>query len=318
MPVTVHTCREHGLFVYSADPQYRAQSNTQMDGVFRANFVSRLLIGGHDFGEHTGPLSIKCARRGEELYEVGRGRHRVDSSSYLILNEGQTYRSKVEYGQQIESFCIWFQSGFAERAHAALHRSHQHLLDDPGLKSSSVTFFERNHLHDRSVSPVLDAIHEAVTQGHAESAWLEERFHQLIARMLEVHRGIYREVERVPALRASTREELYRRLYRARDFIEASLTLPTSLNDAAAAADLAPHHFLRSFKQLFGETPCRYQTRRRMEKARELVLKSDLAITEICYEVGFESPGSFSWDFRRRYGLSPAQLRAGAGRSLPA
>src|SRR5437016_3053195 len=129
MSVPIYTCAEHGLHVYSADPKYVRGSGDGMNGVFRSNFVSRLVTGRIDFGKHTGPLSLKCTRRGEEMYHVGRGRYRVNPESYLILNEGQTYSSGVEDQQSIESFCIWFQAGFAERVLATVQNSPGRLLD---------------------------------------------------------------------------------------------------------------------------------------------------------------------------------------------
>jgi len=67
--------------------------------------------------------------------------------------------------------------------------------------------------------------------------------------------------------------------------------------------------FLRTFKQIFHLTPHQYLTQLRLEQARKLLTRSDLPVTDICFSVGFESPGSFSWLFRRRVGCSPEAFR---------
>ncbi|MCW3051911.1 MAG: transcriptional regulator, AraC family, partial [Chthonomonadales bacterium] len=134
--------------------------------------------------------------------------------------------------------------------------------------------------------------------------------------MLCAHRNIFREMEQIPAIRAATREELYMRLHLARDFMEANLNLPLTVPEIAQQACLSTHHFLRMFKQVFQETPHQYLTRRRMERARQMLILSDVSVTQICFALGFESLGSFSWLFRARTGLSPEQFRLQARRGV--
>src|SRR5438477_467895 len=82
--------------------------------------------------------------------------------------------------------------------------------------------FTRTYPHDRLVSPLLFTIHHAMGQPWITHGWLEEQNHRLIERLPLVHREIGQEIERLPAVRASTRVEIYQRLHRARDFMRAS------------------------------------------------------------------------------------------------
>jgi AraC-like DNA-binding protein len=63
------------------------------------------------------------------------------------------------------------------------------------------------------------------------------------------------------------------------------------------------------FKAVFGETPHRYRSRAQIEKAKHLLILTDLSITDICMAVGFSSPGSFSTLFRRCVGMSPSEFQ---------
>jgi AraC-like DNA-binding protein len=85
----------------------------------------------------------------------------------------------------------------------------------------------------------------------------------------------------------------------------------------AAAALTSEAHFIRTFKQTFGETPHRYLQRRRLERAMALLRETERPVTEICLDVGFTSLGTFSRTFTRVLGMSPtayrAAWRAGAG-----
>ena len=68
-------------------------------------------------------------------------------------------------------------------------------------------------------------------------------------------------------------------------------------------------HFIRTFKQTFGETPHRYLQRRRLERAMALLRETDRPVTDICLEVGFASLGTFSRTFSRVLGMSPSSYR---------
>jgi AraC-like DNA-binding protein len=103
--------------------------------------------------------------------------------------------------------------------------------------------------------------------------------------------------------------EVYQRLYHARRFIDANYHLPIDLDQIARQAFFSPYHFLRLFKQTFYQTPHEYLTERRIEKAKQLLISSDLSITEVCLEIGFESLGSFSTLFHKHTGHPPKLYR---------
>jgi len=128
--------------------------------------------------------------------------------------------------------------------------------------------------------------------------------------LLFVHERTCRDVARIPAVRAATREELYRRVYLARDYIAASYDQPITLDSVARVASLSPNHLLRTFKQAFGQTPHQYLTAVRLTRARHLLATTERSVTDICMSVGFESLGSFSWLFRRQIGMPPNAFRA--------
>ncbi|MEU9481332.1 helix-turn-helix transcriptional regulator [Streptomyces sp. NPDC048191] len=82
------------------------------------------------------------------------------------------------------------------------------------------------------------------------------------------------------------------------------------LDAVAACAGYSRYHFLRAFKDAYGETPGQYLTHRRIERAEEMLRSANLTVTEICTLVGFSSLGTFSARFKARTGLTPSQYRA--------
>lgn len=256
-----------------------------------------------------GPLSIKCFFRGRAFYDVGVGRYAVDDRSYLILNEGQTYSVDLDSENEIESFCIFFEHGVAESVQRSLSTKTSQLLDEPDKPARGINFFEKTYPHDEILSPALLHLRAQTSRTKNETAGLAEHLHEVVERLLLVHTAVRRQVESIPALRASSREELYRRLHRARDFAAACFDEPITLNDMARVACLSTNHFLRTFKQAFHQTPHQYLTRIRLERAQGLLAQTDQPVTDVCFAVGFESLGSFSWLFRQRVGLAPEAYR---------
>jgi len=103
-------------------------------------------------------------------------------------------------------------------------------------------------------------------------------------------------------------EDTFTRVLRARDAIHARYAEPLRLGQLAREAALSPFHFLRIFRSAFGETPHQYLTRVRIEAAKRLLL-ADAPVTDVCFEVGFQSLGSFSALFARRVGAPPSAFR---------
>jgi AraC-like DNA-binding protein len=108
-------------------------------------------------------------------------------------------------------------------------------------------------------------------------------------------------------------EELNRRLLRARDAMDRAYAEPLDVRAVAAVAHLSEAHFIRSFRAAFGETPHRYLQRRRVERAMFLLRETDRSVTDICFDVGFTSLGTFSRTFREIVGETPSGYRLGHG-----
>lgn len=96
---------------------------------------------------------------------------------------------------------------------------------------------------------------------------------------------------------------------RARDLIDRDYAEPLDLDAIAASAGYSRYYFVRAFRAAYGETPGRYLSRRRVERAQELLRSVNLTVTEVCHMVGFTSLGSFSTRFRELVGVPPSQFQ---------
>ncbi|WP_033337508.1 helix-turn-helix domain-containing protein [Catenuloplanes japonicus] len=112
--------------------------------------------------------------------------------------------------------------------------------------------------------------------------------------------------------------ELLSHLRRARDHIDRHSADPLDLDALARVAGVSKYHFARSFRTVYGQTPIRYLTRRRIARAQDLLRAANLTVTEVCMTVGFASLGSFSARFSALVGESPAAYqRRWAARGAP-
>ncbi|WP_345702090.1 helix-turn-helix transcriptional regulator [Kitasatospora terrestris] len=100
------------------------------------------------------------------------------------------------------------------------------------------------------------------------------------------------------------------RLRRARDRMDRDYAEPLDVPALARVALMSAGHFSRSFRAAFGETPYSYLMTRRIERAKALLRRGDLSVTEVCMAVGCTSLGSFSTRFTELVGESPSAYRA--------
>lgn len=98
-------------------------------------------------------------------------------------------------------------------------------------------------------------------------------------------------------------------LRRARDLMDREYSRPLDVPTMARAALMSPAHFARQFRAAYGETPYTYLMTRRIERAKALLRRGDLSVTDVCMAVGCTSLGSFSSRFTELVGESPSAYR---------
>lgn len=98
-------------------------------------------------------------------------------------------------------------------------------------------------------------------------------------------------------------------LIRLQEWIENNLHLPLTIADLAMQVQLSEYHFAHMFKQSTGLPPHQYVLKKRLEKARHLILNTQAGLTDIALDCGFSSASHFSHRFKHYYGYAPSQIR---------
>ena len=103
--------------------------------------------------------------------------------------------------------------------------------------------------------------------------------------------------------------EALKALRRAKDSMDRDYAQPLDVPALARGALMSAGHFARSFRAAYGETPYSYLMTRRIERAKALLRRGDMSVTDVCFAVGFGSLGTFSRTFREVVGESPTVYR---------
>lgn len=292
-------------------PQYLFPDGAKIGA---ANVVLHARAKQHHVSDYAGPLSIKTVLSGRVAWMVGGRELVVDRSSFLVLSDGEKYSMDIAAARPVETCCVFFTRGFVEQVALDATSPVERALDDPRRLAPPLPYLSALHSdRERGLTWRAHTLARRCRQALTPSAW-EQDFLLLAEALLGLYEQIRLQCARVPALRHATREELFRRLLRGRDYMHSWSSGPVSLADVARVACVSPFHFHRAFSQAFGETPHAYLTAVRLAHARER-LETGVSVVEACLEAGFSSPSAFSRLFRSQFGEPPSAIRRKFARS---
>ncbi len=261
-------------------------------------------------GDHISRLSIRCVLNGMQYYRLGSHDHVITPDSYLLINQGETYRTAFAADYEVEMMLVAFRPGFAEDLLYGLVTPDDQLLDNPfDTCSQPVLFFEQVYPQDPYIVRTFARLREYISSSSGDRTELDSIYTGLLLRLLQNHRNLSSTIASLSPVKHSTRVELYRRLSMAKDYIDAHLHTDISLDTIARVACISKYHFLRLFKEVYHTTPHRYITAQRLSRAAFLLKKTARPVASIYREVGFEDGGSFGRLFRRSFGTTPVSYR---------
>jgi len=289
----------------SQRPQYLFPDGAQIGA---SNVVLHARAKQHRVSNYAGPLSIKTVLSGRVGWIVGGRQLVVDRSSFLVLSDGEKYSMDIAAAKPVETCCVFFGRGFVEQVALDATSPLQEALDNPERVGPPLPYLSALHSdRERALTTPIHTLAVRCEQALTPSAW-EQDFLFLAEALLGLYEQIRSQAARVPSIRRSTREELFRKLLRGRDYMHAHASGPVSLADAARAACVSPFHFHRGFTRAFGVTPHAYLTAVRLGQARER-LEAGATVLEASLEAGFSSPSAFSRLFRSQHGEPPSAIR---------
>jgi AraC family transcriptional regulator len=266
------------------------------------------------FPDHWTPLSIKCAFGGKEYYHFGGKTLAVGDGKFLVLNQGAIYSSSIESERPVESFTVNFTpENILEviGGHASLGKQ----MDDPfNPNIEQVEFVEKLYPHNERLFEPLLGIRKFIKENEKNGQAYLELLYATLENMIRLHTDTELEIDDFKAVRRQTKEEMYKRLTVAKDYIDSCFEEDISLHHLSRICFLNTHYMLRQFKKFYKITPHQYLTNRRLQEARVQLLNSNKSVADIVRAVGFIDTSSFSKLFKKHYGYPPEKFRNNIGK----
>jgi AraC-like DNA-binding protein len=304
-------------------PDLPPRPETPANAAFRRDYVARwsrenlVLCGQTRYAEYPRvmhPLSIKMAWGGSEVYRLRRRDVHVRAGRYLVLNDGDEYGSTLRSERPTTSFSVFLRRGLADEVIAARRLGVERCMEQAIDAPAPASFSPHLRADDRHVTPRMRYIHARVLAGERSQAWLDEQAVLLVGDLVRAEEESFAGTLGLPAVKASTRAELARRLRLAADYIESHFEQPLPLEAMAQVACMSTYHFVRYFALLHGITPHAYLVRRRTEAARQLLAEGCTDLAQVAERTGFGSRSSL---YRALGARAPARRRRGRREELP-
>ena len=121
------------------------------------------------------------------------------------------------------------------------------------------------------------------------------------------YREVREQFSRVPAIKAATKQELFRRLQIAREYLHGNVDRPVSPEEVSREACISRYHLHRAFQHVFRVTPHAYITKLRLDRARSQLHDGE-RVTDVALAAGFTSLPAFTRLFHSRYGIPPSSV----------
>lgn len=187
-----------------------------------------------------GPLSLFCNLSGESLCATEGRFVRVSPDRYFLSNQGQEYTLQIDSPFPVQTFNIHFGDTFTQQTLQSLLLPTDRLLSNSSPSGSrEITFLNKLYSQDDTFRLLLGRIRQAQEAGLLNQLLLEEYLQDFLVYLLHTHRNVLRETEKLSAVKASTKQELYRRLSLALDYLQSQYASPVQLEELAQAACLS-------------------------------------------------------------------------------
>jgi len=244
---------------------------------------------------------IRYLSLGKEKFRSDGRFHYLSGGEYIILNPGEVAHTIEEASKG-----IWIEipKNYLNRELALLSAEapqHWELLKNEDKQAL--------HLCDHVYEASMDSLGELLISLGKSESFEENSLQSITQALLESQRSVFEKISRLNSAKMSTRTELFRRIYQAQTYIHNNLDKALDLDTLSQVACLSKYHFIRLFKEVYGETPRQYLIKRRLERAKHLLISSKKTFHEICHEVGLKDSSSFGRLFKRSFGSTPQIFR---------
>jgi AraC family transcriptional regulator len=253
---------------------------------------------------HVTRLSLNFNLDSSQTYHAGSRQYTINPSRYLLINEGQSFKTSLSQNVENRMLTVAFKVGLPESIYRLLSSSSENMLADPFTVTERIDFFEGVHELTDKVNLHINELLIARPTGEN----LQEKLNLILEEIIAEQFKLNRHALSLQKVKPTTRIEIFRRLRWSMEFLQDNFTNDIAVDDLAKQACLSTYHFKRLFKEIYGEAPWQMIRRMRLAKSVTLLTKG-LSVKEVCKAVGWTDASSFVRLFRTQMKITPHQFR---------
>ena len=260
-----------------------------------------------------GPFSLFLNSRGNSRVRAGGRSLFIHEDVFGVTNFGQYYDLVIPSNIHTTTFNIHFgEQLYFETLRSATESMVCQLDNFDHHTQIGLNMHVRTHFRDSSFNTIilqLQNLYKSSQGIDIQSEREEELLSRLLLHLVMLNEKDLAGLKSINSLKASTRNELMRRLVLSIDYIHGHYKDEVALDRLSETSCLSKFHFLRTFREAFGCTPGQYWRSLKSKKAEKLLMETSLPVSDIALEVGFKEVNAFIKFFRQRHGMSPTSFR---------
>jgi len=276
------------------------------------NQITSEIVKNAYYPELVSNFSLKMVFNGNTAYHIGKRDLNLYPDSFLAINQGTTFSSKVDSNIPVKNLSISFAPAFLSDFHRTQSKSDKALLDDPfnSTDHSEGFFLETIYPFEGDMKYNILNLKNSLEKEYPDDLLINEYLHHCLINYFKIyHQEVSKKSENLNFLNNSTKVEILKRLTFAKEYISSNYNKNIDLEDIAQNACLSVNHLLRTFKQAYGKSPHQYLVQVRIDRSKYLLKNTQYTLNEIVEIIGFECPSSFIRLFKSLNKITPGKYR---------
>ncbi len=258
--------------------------------------------------ENTG-CTIKFVFRGSEDCEINKRKLSIYPDTFAVFNEGSTFTSRINSITPVNTFSVSFGHQFINDFHQNYFNTHEQQLD--GKQNATKPMFVES-LYPFVGDMRFNILHlkNQIDNGQNDEMLINEYMHHCLLNYYKIYNNEFiQKLDRLSFSKTKTREEILKRLTRAKEYMSSNFNQKLTLEEISEQACLSVNHLLRTFKEAYDMSPYQFLIKLRLNRAKYLLQTTSYPLHEIVNLIGFECPSSFIRLFKSTFNVTPLKYK---------